>query len=249
MEEHKTKAQYLHLNYVPETGWVLSIMSGLLHSPNPRLRAAFDNWSDTPLKELGFAITARMHMLGLCIRRMNARVRELRQELMADASQLDVCVSRGYAFTLKDQELPYQLLLDMDSFIFETRSLYEILGKFLVSLFQLLFDKKMTEEELQSLLLAQNIDTRWIGELREARKLFFHETAPWLAVRVGQGKDSYDPVLMKRHTIGFEDPNDLVEFAALREIYDGFVSSVSELHRYVKERIRLAEVAGEGTAI
>jgi hypothetical protein len=205
------------------------------------LREAFDHWSDTPLKELGFAITTRMHMLSLCIRGLNARVEELRKEMNADVPQVDACLSRGYAFTFKDNDLAYHLLLDMDSFIFETRSLYEIVGRFLVSLFQLLFNRKMAEDEIQSLLSIQGIDTRWIGELREARKLFFHETAPWLAVQVARGSNRFDPVLLKRQMITFEDPSDLVEFGALREVYEGFVNSVTELHRYIKEQIRLAE--------
>jgi len=182
-------------------------------------------------------------MLGLCIRRLNTRVEELRKEMDADAPQVEACLSRGYAFTLKDNDLAYQLLLDMDSFIFETRSLYEIVGKFLVALFELLFDRKMIEDEVQSLLSTQGIDTRWIGELRDARKLFFHETAPWLAVQVERETNRFAPVLLKRQPITFEDSTDLVEFAALREIYEGFVNSVTELHRYIKEQIRLAETA------
>jgi hypothetical protein len=54
---------------------VLTIMSRLLDSPNPQLRKAFEDWSDTPLLELGFAITTRMQMLGFSIRRLNRRVR------------------------------------------------------------------------------------------------------------------------------------------------------------------------------
>jgi hypothetical protein len=50
-----------------ENGWVLTIMTRLLNSPDPQLRKALEAWSDTPLMELGFAITTRMHILGLCI--------------------------------------------------------------------------------------------------------------------------------------------------------------------------------------
>jgi hypothetical protein len=40
-------SQYLHMNYIPKSGWVLSIMSSLLQSSNLQLREAFDRWSDT----------------------------------------------------------------------------------------------------------------------------------------------------------------------------------------------------------
>ena len=65
--------QHLHINYVPENGWVLTIMTRLLNSPDPQLHKAFEDWSDTPLMEMGFAITTRMHMLGLCIRRRTVK--------------------------------------------------------------------------------------------------------------------------------------------------------------------------------
>lgn len=56
-----------------------------------------------------------------------------------------------------------------------------------------------------------------------------------------QKNNRFDPVLLKRQTIKFDNPNDLIEFEILREIYQGFVDSLSELHRYVKEQIRLVE--------
>ena len=237
------QVQYIHLAYLPSSGWVLQIMSKLLQSVSPQLRNAFDEWSDTPLKELGIAITTRMHMLGLCVRRLNARVADLRREIEADSSQLDAALAEGYAFKLKDSELPYELLLDMDSFIFETRSLYEIMGKFLVTLFDVLFARQLTEADLPSILAEKGVDTRWIVELRENRKLFFHQTAPWLAVQVEREAMNFNPVLLKTASATFDDPNKFVDFATLRAIYEGFVNSAAELHRFILEQIRLYESA------
>jgi len=227
------KPQYLHINHIPEVGWVLSIMS---KPANPQLRSAFDQWSNTPLKELGFAVTTRMHMLGLCIRRLNVRVGELRKEITADISGLDACLEKGYAFGPKDTDLPYELLLDMDAFIFETRSLYEIMGKFLKALFETLFGREIEEAELIAVLSDNKIDTRWIAELRENRKLFFHQTAPWLAVEVDRENMRLAPILLKRSTMNF-NPDDIVAFATLREIYEGFVESATELHHFIMEQI------------
>jgi len=113
--------QYAHINYVPENGWVLSIMSSLLNSSDPQLHEAFEQWSGTPLKELGFAITTKIDMLGLAIKRLNGRLAELRKQMTADPTLLDSCLSEGSAFALKDNHLAYELLLDIELFIFETR--------------------------------------------------------------------------------------------------------------------------------
>ena len=80
--------QFIHINYLPSSGWVLTIMSRLLNSSDPQLRKAFEHWSETPLKELGIAITTRMHMLGLSACRLNARVAKLREEIAAAPSKL-----------------------------------------------------------------------------------------------------------------------------------------------------------------
>lgn len=233
--------QYLHINYVPEDGWVLSIMGRLLESPNLRLRKAFDEWSNTPLKELGFAITTRIHMLGRCVRHLNAHVAELREQINQDDEQLQLCLAKGYAFRLPSRHLPYDLLLDMDSFIFETRSLYEIMGKFLTSLFQIVFNRKITQGELKVLLSNAGIDTRWTDELKDARILFFHETAPWLAIQIDQVDKRHNPVLLKKNVIALENPEDFIEFSTLREIFEGFIDSATELHRFVLEQIRDSE--------
>jgi hypothetical protein len=51
---------------------------------------------------------------------------------------------------------------------------------------------------------------------------------------------AFEPLLLKRDTTDF-DSHDLVNFATLREIYDGFVNSASELHRHTLEQIRIHE--------
>jgi hypothetical protein len=239
--ERNDAAHFIHVDYLPSSGWVLTIMSRLLNSSDPRLRKAFEQWSETPLKELGIAITTRMHMLGLAVRRLNARVAALRAEIAADPSQLDAAIWDGYVFRLKDHDLAYELLIDMDSFIFETRSLYEIVGKFLVALFDVLFGREITENNLQSILANRGIDTRWITELRENRKLFFHQTAPWLAVQVDHTKTDFNPVLLKTAAMTFENPDDRLDFDTLHAIYYGFVNSITQLNLFIMEQIRILE--------
>jgi hypothetical protein len=185
-----------------------------------------------------------MQMLPVVTKRLNASAAEIRQELKSDEEQLQWCLSRNGAFRLKKRDLAYQLLTDMDALIFETRSLYEIIGKFLVALFESLFNRKMTESEVESIPSAKGIiDTRWIAELRENRKLLFHQTAPWIAMQIDEHADTLDPALLKKSVTQFNDPNDIVNFAVLRDIYRGFVQSATALHQFIMEQIRLHEEA------
>jgi hypothetical protein len=232
--------QYFHISYEPEAGWVLSVMTRLAKSEDDRLRKAFESWGATPLRELGFAVTTRIQMLGLSIRRLNRRVAELRNKLHEDEEQLKACLAKGYAFRLSDNHLAYEILLDMDSFIFESRSLYELVGAFLRGLLEIVFQRKITEKQLSSLLSSRGIDTRWIDVLRETRKLFFHETAPWLAIQVDSSGKRFNPILLKK-SVEKIGKADFVGFDSLRDIYEGFVASLIALHDVVMEEIRNVE--------
>jgi hypothetical protein len=215
-------------------------MGRLAQSKSARLQQAFNDWSATPLREFGFAVTTRMQMLGLCIIRPNRRVAELRRVLENDEDQLQACLKKGYAFRLSDNSLAYEVLLDMDSFIFESRSLYEIVGAFLRSLLEIDFQQKITEKQLYSILSSKGIDTRWIDLLREARKLFFHETAPWLAIQFESSPKRFSPILLKKSVVKIKAP-DFISFESLRDIYEGFVDSLTGLHEFVMDEIRRFE--------
>lgn len=219
------------------------MMTRLSQSNNAQLRRAFEEWSKTPLLEFGFAVTTRMQMLGLCILRLNDRVSNLRKYLNKNEEELKLCLRGEYAFRLPfpARHLAYDLLLDMDSFIFESRSLYEIVGKFLRSFLAIVFKRNITEKELRSILADRQIETRWIDVLRDSRKLFFHQTAPWLAIQVDSNAKRFYPILLKKSIIKIENPDDFVSFDSLREIYDGFVNSLDTLHQFVMEEIRAFE--------
>jgi len=70
-----------------------------------------------------------------------------------------------------------------------------------------------------------------------------NQTAPWVAVSFDGQEMKFDPVLLKRNVHKLDDPESFVEFSRLREIYDGFIASATELHRFVLEQIRLRESA------
>ena len=86
--------------------------------------------------------------------------------------------------------MPYRLLVDLDSFLFELRSTYEIVGKFLGGFFGRVLGRKLQEAEVIAALEASGNDTKWIGMLRRERVVSFHQTAPWIVFEVERGEPS-----------------------------------------------------------
>jgi hypothetical protein len=136
----------------------------------------------------------------------------------------------------------FGLLLAIDGFLFEFRSTYEILGRFLQSFCELLGEPKPTEAELLALLNSRGSATHWAVTLRERRKLFFHETAPWIAYRV-HSLDPFDGDEIILHEPGAdpEAPTEALAWEELQGIYQGFAESLSVFQEWLLEKIAALE--------
>jgi len=75
------------------------------------------------------------------VRRFNADYQRLLEKISENEQQIERHIKTGTVWTVPAETLPFQLVADLDAFIFETRSTYEILGKYVTSLYELLFGR------------------------------------------------------------------------------------------------------------
>src|SRR5436190_7965843 len=231
--------EYLHIDYEPPSrGWLLRIMKRLNESSSSTLRERVSTWGSSHLKEMSFALATKLTMLSQVICRVDQQLRRLSEQLI-DESKINECIRRGAAYRIADKVLPYELLIDIDSFLFESRSAYEIVGHFLCQFFDHILGCSLNEAELKKLLDARNIDTRWIEELRENRIMFFHKTAPWIVLEIVSRKPlRFELLVLKKNVKDFTDPDAYIRFEQLPTIYRGFESSLKVLHQWVLEKIQ-----------
>lgn len=154
---------YMHISYEPSDIWLYPIMNRLRQSSNPILRQRMDDWGETPLGEIGLALATKRSMLLLLVRRIDRQLNKLNQEIN-DGNLVEQHITGNYAYRLRDTELAYEILLDVDAFIFESRSTYEIVGKFLLDFFDRIFGSKVKENEIIAVQKSEGLDTRWIEE-------------------------------------------------------------------------------------
>jgi hypothetical protein len=230
--------EILHIGYFPPwSGWLLQIMTRLRSSSSATLRNRIEVWGDTALSEMGCALATKMSMLGRVIRRFDLQMQCLNDELKdeSDATLGDL-VRNGAVYTTRDEALPYEILAEVDSFFFESRSAYEIVGKFLAKFFDRVLAEHVSETEIIAQLERERIDTRWIKQLRDHRVLFFHHTAPWIALEVVSWEPRRFDLLVFKKLVP-NDPQDVILFKQLVEIYRGFAGSMAALHRFVLKKI------------
>jgi hypothetical protein len=106
----------------------------------------------------------------------------------------------------------------------------------------LLFDRSLTERDLKKLLQDSGLDHTWAFLLQEERKLFFHNTAPWIAVAVsGRPENRYELIILRRNARTLDEPEDYATLSQYNDIFNGFMSALERLREYIIAEIEKFE--------
>lgn len=180
-------------------------------------------------------------MLNRIIERLNTDVAQLSEHLRGVPDAVEQCIAERLALTIPDRDLLWRISVDVDAFLFEARSAYELLGKFLVPFFKLIFERKITESEIIQAVGDLGGDIGWVTVLRENRKLLFHHAAPWMAVeRIQAHLPEFDLLLLKRNIEDLE-PGDYVHFRDCRAIQRGLATSINKISIWIVNEIAAVE--------
>jgi DNA-binding transcriptional ArsR family regulator len=237
--------RYLHISYDPPVdSWLPRVMTRLRGSSSIALQSRMESWGETPLREMGLAFSTKLVMLSQVAERLDKQLRRLSQHLTEETDKVQQCIRRGAAYMVPERLLPYAILVDIDSFLFESRSIYEIVGKFLTEFHLRILAQRVTENHIKDMMVTRGIDDRWIRELQESRKLFFHQTAPWIALEIKSlGPTRFELLVLKRDLRDFSNPDDYISFDQLRDIFNGFRASMSAIHEWLLEKINDFEMS------
>lgn len=231
--------QKLHIAYLPPSGnWLRSIMTRLHKSSSTILRDRMNSWGGTPLREIGLALSTKEAMLFQVVVRFDEQFNLLAKNLMENQRTVLECLDKGASYVIPETLLPYKMLVYIDSFLFESRSIYEIFGKFLVEFHDHILQQKVTEDDIKGHLAKKGIDIRWIEELRKNRILFFHNTAPWIAIEI----ETIEPLkfhllVLKRDVHDLNKIDEYIHMDQLRNVYNGFRSSITAIHDWILNKI------------
>lgn len=237
------ECKYIHITYLPKSAnWLLTILSRLISSSSASLKAKHANWSASPLKELGLALSTKFDILSQAVQLTEKDVNKFVQQINKD--DLRKCVAQNKAYTFIDKQMPYRIILDLEALIFELRSTYEIVGKFIKLFFEIILDIDMNQSDISDHLKSRSVDLEWIEELRHTRILFFHNSAPWLALHVKSiDPFSCEPVLLKEDMKDFNNVEKIIHFERIAEITNTFFEAMNTIHYWIMKEIEKYETS------
>jgi len=210
-----------------DANWTLRNRSGLAQLPSKDLAARLDWSRDHEVGKLELIVASKIAMLLLVKNRVNLELKELVQELNGRADAIARCIEHASVLPLRDSTAVWRLMVDVDSFILQSRSAYEIVGKFLKAFFVQVFGRQIDQGEIRKAVEEQGVDWIWTEILNKARKEFFHNQAPaGIAITLG----SVNPISNLDGVIRVEGEADF-HFRNRRAIYDGFSRALTAIEQ------------------
>ena len=220
--------KWLHLSDSGEPAWNVRIRTAIAHAGRGELPYEVD--------VLGYSITLKLRMLSRSLNRLNEQCRKLFERARDhDARHIYSAENPkgGEAFKI-DNDLQYELMLDVESLLFELDSTCEFITKFLGGVYDHLgiqHTKKNLGQDIGKIIAREDGDNSWYTLLSKERNFYIHEGAPYHAIDVSG--DTYDLIIMKDNLENFDD---VTKYTTLSEL-DRVVKGLDHGARVIRDHI------------
>lgn len=217
--------KWLHIEYISGDQWVSAIWSEI----NTAIRQGHLKRPPKIIGELSLHITTRLDMLPKISKRINHECEAL-YEAIKNHGQEYVFTPHKNAFAYRiDDDLKFNLLLDINSFLFEINACCELIMDFMSKIYEFLgqtLSKKDAGQKIKTLLEADGKSTDWFRLLDNHRNLFIHNITPYFAVDLTRENiGEYDVIVMKKNVSHFKNPKQYLKLSQLNEIVIGFFTA------------------------
>ena len=230
--------EFLHLDFRPGSAWwIARLQSRARTSSSDLVRTRYLTWTESGLGELAVALATKLEVRTRVAKRFRELMAKLLDEL-CEAEDLGYLLDGGFVFTPDDRGILYDICGSVDSVVFESRSAYEITGKFVSRFTEVILDRRIGQEDLMDVLRTAGQDVAWIEELRRNRILFFHETTPWIALEIHERDPlKFQLVVMKENLKNFDDRSKFITQSALADMWRGYEESIVAILEWLEKEL------------
>lgn len=215
--QHITK--WLHLSELRGDPWILPIVAAVTEA----YKAKKIHRLPKTIGDLGEYISIRLNMLPRIIERIKSGCEEL-YPLLLNIHQKYEFTPQKEGFALKiDDNLKYNLLIDIDALLFELNSCCDFMKTLLEQLYSHA-GKSVRDggQIIRRILRDKGLNTDWFIKLDKLRNLFIHDVAPYIAIDISNAPLKYELIIMKENLKIFDDPEKFLLLSELAEIVRGF---------------------------
>jgi len=215
-------SKWIHISEMGGDPWILPIWN----AAHDAERTSKIQKLPKEIIQLGLHISTRINMLPRLIRRINDECIELYKTIKNVGLKYESSKDKsGYAYEI-DDNLKYELLIDIDALLFELNSCCELMCNLVRELYSHA-GKPLTKNPglfVKEILENANLQTEWFIDLDMHRNFFIHEGAPYIAISV-LNNSKYDLIIMKENLKTFDEPEKFLLLSEINTIVQGFIKS------------------------
>jgi hypothetical protein len=233
----------LHIEYAVTTGWAYPIFNALRAAPSLAAKNAL--WKDLELPDLAFAIETRLGAIEEAVAILSESLRILGSELSEDP-RVDEHIQKGAAFRFRDRRALRRVLLATNTFILESRSIFENLAAFYRIFVAHYFGDNVGKPASLEKIRQLTRDPEWADELRALRGDISHNRSPWVEFNVLEQPRRYEAFLLLDWRPAVKNQDDIVPFSRLLVIRAGLAEAGDALRDHLIERVQAASAPAPG---
>lgn len=223
--------KWLHLTELGGDPWVLPIWAAV----NQAIEAKRAQPISRDLSELGVHVSARLNILPRIAVRINAEAKSL-LDAARNHKPEHIFIEGKSGVTLPvDNDLKYQLIADINAFLFEVNAAAELMRKFF-QLLHALAGKPIPDNELtralREALEKADVPRDWFAMLDRDRNFVTHKGTPYLAIDISDAR-AWGLLVMKENLVKFDDPEKFFSLSDLQAIADGFLNAKAALQTHL----------------
>ena len=225
--------KWIHINTKVGDPWILPIWSALNDAESTGKSKPI---SKEIKSQLGLSISTRLDMLPRIVHRINEEVAKVYKAVEAhNSDHIFTTKKEGYVFDI-DENLKFNLLIDLDSLLFELNSVCELMTNLFFELYTHAgkkIDKKKVGFILKKVIEGSGKSSDWFIDLDTHRNFFMHEGAPYFAVDVTKGQGKFDLLIMKENIKNFDDQSKFIKLSKINSIVHGFLYSKQLIQKHL----------------
>lgn len=230
--------QWKHISEIGGDPWVLPIWNSIHKA------IAEDRMQTFPkkLSELALYISTKLTMMPRIILRINKECKEVWDIINKRDKEDDYWNGHEGRAVSIDDELKYNLLIDLDTLLFELKSCLELMRQYLLEIYKLTnkkISRKQINNEFKNIVLQDGINTTWYDDLEKNRTFFIHIGAPYIAVDLTNEGQYYDLIIMKENLKSFNKKDKFILLSDLNKIVHGFLKARVALQQHIINYISL----------
>jgi hypothetical protein len=225
--------KWIHINTKVGDPWILPIWSAVNDAESTGKSKPI---SEGVKSQLGLSISTRLDMLPRIVHRINEEVAEVYKAVEAhNSDHIFTTKKEGYAFDI-DENLKFNLLIDLDSLLFELNSVCELMTNLFFELYThagTKLDKKKVGLIIKKVIEGSGKSSSWFIDLGTHRNFFMHEGAPYFAVDVSNDQGKFDLLIMKENIKNFDDQSKFIKLSEINSIVEGFLYSKQLIQQHL----------------